>query len=322
MINIEQLPEQLRTIYTIYLTTEANAEEQDEYNEEFHDEFIELFLVRPLNLQEIKGLLAYYRLDELEDTIYWELINHIALEECLDNLFFEFLLYLVYFKALANDPLYIALTKLIDLNLKPDFTECEGLNELLIYALDYIHQDQDGLIIKLVDKYKNHEYFLTLLFAVISETEHVAIQAKARVFDLVIANNDNNPELPAELFLREFYIEPIINQWFHLLNSSSQAAIHDYLNHKDTPASLYWAMTENIDREELQDYIDKHQLKIMLTKPDYLLPKPHMCDISCDHLSLESATTFVRDVAKVGRNDPCPCGSGKKYKKCCLNKVS
>jgi len=23
-----------------------------------------------------------------------------------------------------------------------------------------------------------------------------------------------------------------------------------------------------------------------------------------------------RQVAKVGRNDPCPCGSGKKYKKC------
>jgi preprotein translocase subunit SecA len=24
-----------------------------------------------------------------------------------------------------------------------------------------------------------------------------------------------------------------------------------------------------------------------------------------------------RDAAKVGRNDPCPCGSGKKYKNCC-----
>jgi preprotein translocase subunit SecA len=23
---------------------------------------------------------------------------------------------------------------------------------------------------------------------------------------------------------------------------------------------------------------------------------------------------------KVGRNDPCPCGSGKKYKRCCLDK--
>ncbi len=26
---------------------------------------------------------------------------------------------------------------------------------------------------------------------------------------------------------------------------------------------------------------------------------------------------YVRDNPKVGRNDPCPCGSGKKFKKCC-----
>jgi preprotein translocase subunit SecA len=26
---------------------------------------------------------------------------------------------------------------------------------------------------------------------------------------------------------------------------------------------------------------------------------------------------IVRETAKVGRNDLCPCGSGKKYKKCC-----
>lgn len=29
--------------------------------------------------------------------------------------------------------------------------------------------------------------------------------------------------------------------------------------------------------------------------------------------------TVVKD-KKIGRNDPCPCGSGKKYKKCCLSK--
>ncbi len=28
-------------------------------------------------------------------------------------------------------------------------------------------------------------------------------------------------------------------------------------------------------------------------------------------------TTIVREGPKVGRNDPCPCGSGKKYKHCC-----
>lgn len=25
-------------------------------------------------------------------------------------------------------------------------------------------------------------------------------------------------------------------------------------------------------------------------------------------------------LVKIGRNDPCPCGSGKKYKKCCMSK--
>ncbi len=29
------------------------------------------------------------------------------------------------------------------------------------------------------------------------------------------------------------------------------------------------------------------------------------------------AIPLRREAPKVGRNDPCPCGSGKKYKKCC-----
>lgn len=33
----------------------------------------------------------------------------------------------------------------------------------------------------------------------------------------------------------------------------------------------------------------------------------------------EIAGPHVNPLRHVGRNDPCPCGSGKKYKKCCLN---
>jgi preprotein translocase subunit SecA len=29
-----------------------------------------------------------------------------------------------------------------------------------------------------------------------------------------------------------------------------------------------------------------------------------------------AVATVVRNEDKVGRNDPCPCGSGKKFKKC------
>jgi hypothetical protein len=36
-----------------------------------------------------------------------------------------------------------------------------------------------------------------------------------------------------------------------------------------------------------------------------------------DGPALIGAETYRRDGRKVGRNDPCPCGSGKKFKKCC-----
>ncbi len=37
---------------------------------------------------------------------------------------------------------------------------------------------------------------------------------------------------------------------------------------------------------------------------------------------LGSGATLTRAVPKAGRNDPCPCGSGKKFKQCCAGKVS
>jgi uncharacterized protein len=34
---------------------------------------------------------------------------------------------------------------------------------------------------------------------------------------------------------------------------------------------------------------------------------------------LETPMPFRRATPKIGRNDPCPCGSGKKYKTCCAD---
>ncbi len=38
-----------------------------------------------------------------------------------------------------------------------------------------------------------------------------------------------------------------------------------------------------------------------------------------DNFELEEKETMPKK-EKIGRNDPCPCGSGKKYKKCCMGK--
>jgi uncharacterized protein YecA (UPF0149 family) len=34
-------------------------------------------------------------------------------------------------------------------------------------------------------------------------------------------------------------------------------------------------------------------------------------------VGVEPTRPIRRETPKVGRNDPCPCGSGKKFKKCC-----
>ncbi len=36
-----------------------------------------------------------------------------------------------------------------------------------------------------------------------------------------------------------------------------------------------------------------------------------------DEAIKKAAVPVRRDLPKVGRNDPCPCGSGKKFKNCC-----
>ena len=51
-----------------------------------------------------------------------------------------------------------------------------------------------------------------------------------------------------------------------------------------------------------------------LDPPSAPVPRPHLAS---SDVSQRQTVTIVRSDLKVGRNDPCPCGSGKKYKKCC-----
>ena len=54
-----------------------------------------------------------------------------------------------------------------------------------------------------------------------------------------------------------------------------------------------------------------HDLLMWYYKSEIYKNKNHIND----HVIIKS----VRVEKKVKRNDPCPCNSGKKYKKCCMN---
>lgn len=46
--------------------------------------------------------------------------------------------------------------------------------------------------------------------------------------------------------------------------------------------------------------------------------KEHEAELKAEQAGgVPKVETVVHDGPRIGRNDPCPCGSGKKYKKCC-----
>ena len=69
---------------------------------------------------------------------------------------------------------------------------------------------------------------------------------------------------------------------------------------------------------------DKERLykNMVAAKADWLYELPQWKEIFSEEelkkfYKEQKESTIIRKPKKIGRNDPCPCGSGKKYKKCC-----
>lgn len=81
----------------------------------------------------------------------------------------------------------------------------------------------------------------------------------------------------------------------------------------------YWGMAKNLAMQMQADGVDMGDQKAM---------QRYIAEYNLRLLGQESADRFdfgvfsppipiVESSPKIGRNDPCPCGSGRKYKKCC-----
>ncbi len=77
-------------------------------------------------------------------------------------------------------------------------------------------------------------------------------------------------------------------------------------------AYALWEMTMNGIKTDFVKYIFRAQVVTEETQAQ--APKREAKTFRSDEEERPSSTKLT---GKVGRNDPCPCGSGKKYKKCC-----
>jgi len=85
------------------------------------------------------------------------------------------------------------------------------------------------------------------------------------------------------------------------------------VEYKKEAFNMFVDMTDRISTEVLS-----RLFKIQIQKQEALKRETsRQARVSYNRGESSSAVQTVRRTKKVGRNDPCPCGSGKKFKKCC-----
>jgi preprotein translocase subunit SecA len=164
---------------------------------------------------------------------------------------------------------------------------------------------------------------------VLSLQEHLPSQEEARAkVEEILANLKANAGEHYQEILRYFLLESLDRFWKeHLLNM-------DYLKEgiglrgygQKNPKQEYKKEGFELFQELL--YLIKEntmralcRVRLQEAPEQELEHKEDPTDLQFSGGDETAASTnpepFKRDKPKVGRNDPCPCGSGKKYKKCC-----
>ncbi len=97
--------------------------------------------------------------------------------------------------------------------------------------------------------------------------------------------------------------------------------VYPYFNRDEIPDA--YALAEDsppwIDYEDFLGRYDNNAIaeRMMTEEDDWMDEDPYLNEPPYPNNYIEQHTPYQRETPKVGRNDPCPCGSGKKYKKCC-----
>ena len=117
----------------------------------------------------------------------------------------------------------------------------------------------------------------------------------------------------------------------YMLTESSWQEAYEFLGSEGIPEmeedhQLFLSLLASFEdwQQAVEDNSDPEQLKngfpLLFKAVDDGVTKFHKLGLLLEGNRMraeEMRATYRRDTEKTGRNDPCPCGSGKKYKKCC-----
>ncbi len=136
------------------------------------------------------------------------------------------------------------------------------------------------------------------------------------------------PAATAEELMRARFTAHVAHNFRFLHDSHRPTAGKPYVEEEGVPA-MHWTKlvvhSHEIGRDEDQAFVDFSAYGTEEGVEKVLHEKAEFLRVGGAWLYNREArlgpAPFKATAPKVGRNDPCPCGSGKKYKQCCLGKA-
>ena len=134
--------------------------------------------------------------------------------------------------------------------------------------------------------------------------------AETENYKVILEENTGKLTGTVKELAEKFGMSPVVFSGFiDGINTSLTAEVDLDTMEEETALDL------TVDFEKLYFNMHDAKAKWLYTLPQWegVLPEDRRREIARDWRNSVQAVSQK----KVGRNDPCPCGSGKKYKKCC-----
>jgi preprotein translocase subunit SecA len=216
---------------------------------------------------------------------------------------------------IAEEILDSVMDQYLGAQLAPGEWDLRGLRVQLLYQFGF-HPEEEGIDLEQLDRNEIRNQIWQRLEAEYAEKETVIGAEAMRYYERIIMLNIVDAQWKDHLLALDHLKDGI-----GLRGYGQKDPLVEY---KKESFALFEAMLNRIDAETVRAL---YLLQVTVEEPPQqrMQRRPRRGQLNYTKANATAAAagedegkprTVVSDHPKIGRNDPCPCGSGKKYKKC------
>ena len=224
---------------------------------------------------------------------------------------------------LFNDSIEDNITDMIRSSVEANFDFCFGMDDVNEYKFDHFKNTYNGLI----SDSHNFEYTEEELAGIDKEAWKAELVDEALKLyhskDALFATIPGMAPDAMRKVEKKILLEEVDRHWMEHLEAMDDLKEYVGLNSyaQRDPVAMYRLESADMFDEMIEDIKDCTVRKVLSVVPRLSSTERtqtiKVIRSNQNNIAPTDKPSPVRAQKKVGRNDPCPCGSGKKYKKCC-----